>query len=247
VLFCRSRNDKQKIKNAMKKILQILRDGITKQINALAGATTTEAAELRNGLQAQLNSLAELDKLTESDAGTAFLEMIRQQQEHAGRLFGELQTAQANLATASQQLKDLNARVTAGDLVEKAKVTERCELARQEGVASRDAEIMGLRKQVVTGLPELPENILKLPTAEFASAITEAKANLAAAQAAGLALDGRGDKFLRRALFLGKDKFTSELAELQEFSTGAAPNLNGGAGGGDKDKEVPAAPRFRIC
>lgn len=229
----------------MKKILQTLRDNINAQITALASATGKEVEALRTGLQAQLASLAELDKLPEAEVNSAFAEAVKLQQEHAKRLFDDLQSVRGTLATTTTSLNELQAKVTSGDLLEKAKVTERCDLAKQAGRDECAPEIAALRKRVISKLPTPPDNVLKMATAEFDAAIADAEANLESAGKVGLALDGRGAAFLKRALFSKKDAFATELAELKDLGLTGEPGdaLKGGKKEGDGEE---TATRSRI-
>ncbi len=234
----------------MKKILQTLRDNINGQITALASATGKEVEALRTGLQAQLASLAELDKLPEVEVNAAFASAVSLQQEHNTRLFAELQTARTALATATASFNELDAKVKSGELLEKAKVTERCELAKGEGVKSCEPEIMDLRKKIVAALPTPPDNILKLPTAEFATALTDAAENLKKAAEVGLTLENHGAKLLKRILFTKQDAFTAELAELKELGLTGAPILDplrGGKGEDDQRAPVDNSTRRILC
>ena len=232
----------------MKKILNLMRENLNAQITALASATGKEVEALRAGLQAQLGSLAELDKLPETDANAAFLGLLSQQHEHNARLFTELQTARTALTEANGKVTEFNTKLANGELVTKAVHTEKCGLAKDEGVATCQPEIAALRKQVVNGLPVPPENVLKLPATEFNAAIENARANLTEAGKKGLALDGKGKQFLGRALWLAKDVFATELASLEaDF-----PNLLGKAdpfkaGGKDEEEATPRKPRLGMC
>lgn len=227
-------------------------DGL--KIDELPADIKAGVLQLKNDLNEQLKKLEPLDQVPlAGEAASAlnwFVDAIGRMQEYADRMFSNLQTMSTNLAASTKSYNELNARVTGGDLVEKAKVTEHCELAKQAGVDSCQEEIADLRKKVVAGLPVPPENILKLGRAEFASAVTDAQANLAAAREAGLTLDNKGKKFLERTLFLGKDRFTAELAELKELGvTGGAtaPNLNGGEPGGDNVPQPSGTRVPRLC
>ena len=224
----------------MKKILALMRTNLTAQITALAAAPDPGATDLTAALKTQLAQLDELDKLPETDAGAAFVAALGRQQEWAQRLFDDLQTARTALATTTTSLNELTGRVTAGELVEKAKVVERCDLARTEALESVQPEIAALRQKAVLGLPALPEQVLKLPVAEFNSAVTAAQANLKTATTRGLRLDGKGAKFLARALFLRQDAFATELAELED--AGALGKTKDPLETGP-DLELPAAPK----
>ncbi len=232
----------------MKKILQLLRENINAQITALASATGKEVEAIRAGLQSQLTQLAELDKLPEAEVNSAFADAVKLQQEHSKRLFDEVQTLRASLATTTTSLNELQAKVTSGELLEKAKVTERCDLAKQAGRDECAPEIAELRKKVVSKLPTPPDNVLKLPTAEFNAAIADAEANLESAGKVGLSLEGRGAAFLKRALFSKKDAFATELAELKDLGlTGEPGDAFKGGSGDDGDQNPENKTRARLC
>lgn len=176
--------------------------------------------EIRASLNAQLKALEPLDQVPAAHeaafAINCLVEAMTRMQEYAGQVFSRLQEMSKNLGSLTQSYNDLKARVDGGELVEKAKVDERCELARQQGVESARAEILELRRRVIAGLPEAPESVLSLPAAEFAARVQEAQQNIKAASEKGLAPDGRGSRFLKRALWLKKEEFERELASLQE-------------------------------
>ena len=223
----------------MKKILALMRTNLTAQLAALATATDKAATELATTLRAQLTQLDELDQLPETDAGAAYLTLLGKQSESAAAIFADLTTTRAALATAATSLAELNGRVTAGELVEKVKVAERCELARTSALESVQPEIATLRQKAVLGLPALPAKVLQLPVAEFNAAVTAAQDNLKTATARGLKLEGRGAKFLARALFLKPDAFATELAELEDAGLSKTKDpLETGP-----DLELPAAPK----
>lgn len=200
----------------MKKLLEILRKGLTDQISALASATGKAADDLRANLQAQLVTVGELDKLPETDANAAYVAMMTKQAEHATLLFANLTTAQADLVKATDKVKEFDGKIASGELITKAVLTEKCQLAETKGVESCAPEIAELRKKSIAGLPDVPDNILKLPTAEFASLVTDARENLKTGEGKGLKPDGKGSAFIKRAIWQKKDTFATELASLEK-------------------------------
>ena len=224
----------------MKKILALMRTNLTAQLTALASAPDKAATDLTATLRAQLTQLDELDQLAEPDAGAAYLALLGKQSECAQAVFTDLAATRAALAPATASLPELTGRVAAGELVAKVKVTERCELARTTALESMQPEIAALRQQAVLGLPTLPPQVLALPVAEFNAAVSAAQENLKTATARGLKLEGRGARFLARALFLKADAFATELAELED--AGALGKTKDPLETGP-DRELPAAPK----
>lgn len=229
-----------------KAVIKNVRDGYLAQQAFYAGLKLDELpADIRKGiedLKADLNErLKALDPLDQvpaaSEAASAInwlTDSLIRMQEYANRVFANLQTMTTNLTSVQKSYNELDAKVKAGDLVEKGKVTERCDLAKAEGRKECAPEIADLRRKVITGLPAAPANIIELPAAEFAAAIEDARANLATGQAKGLALDGTGAKFLTRAIWSKQAAFTAEMAELEADGLMTKPRpgdpLRGGAG-----------------
>src|SRR5207249_670527 len=122
-------------------------------------------------------------------------------------------------------LNGLEEKITKGELLDKTKVKEACDMARNEGAASMKPEIVATRKSALelAGLPVPGEDVLGLPADQYAPRVTAAKDNVAKLGEKGLKLGGKGATWVKQLAWLAATEFNGQLTALDEVVGTAGP------------------------
>jgi hypothetical protein len=161
-----------------------------------------------------------------------FASMFERIQDYTARLSGMMD----GLTAKATAMHELDAKVKAGELLEKAAVQDLIEQAREAGAAQVRPEIIATRKTALelAGLPAAPENVLELSAADFDTARSRAQKNVEALKAKGLSLTGKGAAFVSGSAWLPETEFAGRLGVLEELApVTPPPPKTGGRGAGD--------------
>src|SRR5439155_24690591 len=138
-------------------------------IDKLPENLRAELAGLRDSLSTSLAKLPPLDQLPAAQhaawAFNSFADAIVRMQEYANGLLEKMNGLKTELSAKALALNGLEDKITKGELLDKTKVKEACDIARNEGAASMKPEIVATRKSALelAGLPVPGEDVLGLP------------------------------------------------------------------------------------
>ena len=197
-------------------------------IDKLPENLRAELAGLRDSLNTSLAKLPPLEQVPAAQdaawAFNSFADAIVRMQEYANGLLEKMNGLKTELSAKALALNGLEEKITKGELLDKTKVKEACDIARNEGAASMKPEIVATRKSALelAGLPVPGEDVLGLPADQYAPRVTAAKDNVAKLGEKGLKLGGKGATWVKQLAWLGATEFNGQLTALDEV-VGAAP------------------------
>ncbi len=231
-----------KVTNA--ELAKTLKDFLGAQVAALDGilASVPETLQakfkaLKESFSEQLSKIPSAEQLGDNDTAAAlFSASIVKAQDFAKELMSGVATLQKELGAQVTAHNELKEKLAKGDLIEKAKVTELCSLAKQEGVDSMKPEIAETRKMVLetARLPVPDEKVLNLPATEFNALHADAVKNIEAAKGKGLSLGGKGAGLLKGIIWNKVEAFNGEMTKIEDLigKTHTPDPLLGGGGDG---------------
>jgi hypothetical protein len=139
-------------------------------------------------------------------------------QEYASNLFERITGLQKEIATKALSLNGWEEKVSKGELLDKNKVKELCDLARNEGAAALRPEIVATRKSALelADLPVPVDDILNLPADQYNSRVANAKENVRRLGEKGIKAGGRGDLLAKQMIWLGATEFAGQLTMIED-------------------------------
>jgi hypothetical protein len=140
-------------------------------------------------------------------------------QEYASNLIERITGLQKEMSAKTLSLNGLEEKVSKGELVDKDKVKELCDLARNEAAAAARPEITATRKSALelAGLPPPGDDILSLPADQYNSRVTNAKENARRLTEKGIKVGGRGDLLAKQMIWLGATEFAGQLTMIEDI------------------------------
>lgn len=202
----------------------------TAQVTALNGLLDKVPENLKSeylGLRDQMNGLlTKLPPLDQVPAANEASWALNSFANTIGNLFQYIEDFRVRfdgmigkMTSAQTALNGLNEQVTKGELLPKDKVQLAVDGAVTNAVAPLKAEIAAMRKSAVSlcGLPDAPDTVLGAASADFEGALAQAKTNLATCVAKGMALDAKGDNFIRKTVWGTAEALNGEMKTIEEM------------------------------
>jgi hypothetical protein len=218
-------------------------------LEKLPESLRAEFQSLRDSLNRQLKDLPPLDQIPAAQeanwALATFGDAMVRMQEYASNLIERISGLQKEMAAKALSLNGFEEKVNKGELVDKNKVKELCDLARNEALGALRPEICATRKSAIelAGLPVPGEDILNLPADQYNTRVTNAKENARRLGEKGIKVGGRGDLLAKQMIWLGATEFAGQLTMLEDVlgATRSGHHVDPllGNKGNDNDNKVP--------
>lgn len=213
----------EQLMQSLKDLLNTNLNSLNSIIDKIPEALRADLVALRDSLNNKLKALQPLDQIPLAEqaayALNCLMDGIVRMQEYTTLLMSRLTAVSDEASSLATAKNALQKKIDDGELLTKEKVTELCELAKEDVRKEIQPQVIDLRKEQIkaAGLPAPAETVLSANSKDFQVELDRAKLNLETAKKRGLKLGGKGDALFKNLLWGSETAFNSNMDSIGEI------------------------------